>query len=244
VRRLEVDTRRFRGNAPQSCRVEASVDGSTWVDVLGEVRLQPDQVHVLAVPHVVTARWLRLVVHPDGGVARLHAWGSLTPAGRRDLGLRWLNALAPVDARDLLLTACGSTRWAQRMADARPLGQDWADVARSTWDALAPQDWEQALAAHPRIGDRPAEGSQERREQASAEAAPSAVLDQIALGNAAYEQRFGRTYVVRAAGRSAQDMLALLEERLDNDPEHELRVAAAQQAEIALLRLGLVVEGP
>lgn len=246
VRRVEVDTRHFRGNAPASCDVESSLDGLQWQPLLAGVRLQPDQQHRLAVPGAGAARWLRLTIHPDGGVARLRAFGAVTPAGRAEAALRWLACLTPPEARRELLACCGSTAWAAAMAAARPYPDLDALLARAdeVWQRLGPDDWREALAAHPRIGDRPAPGTQEQREQSAVEQADSDVLSQIAAGNAAYEERFGMTYVVRATGRTAPEMLALLRERLAHDPDTELGVAAAQQAEITALRLTRLVGGP
>ncbi len=102
-----------------------------------------------------------------------------------------------------------------------------------------------ALADHPRIGERHAgEGAgaeHSAREQAGVDPHDAEVQRRLAEGNAAYEQRFDRIYLVRAAGRSAEEILDLLEERLTNDPATELRVTAGQLREIAALRLrGLV----
>jgi OHCU decarboxylase len=65
----------------------------------------------------------------------------------------------------------------------------------------------------------------------------------LVAGNQEYEDRFGYIFLVRAAGRSAEEMLGLLRERLGNDPAIELRVAAGQQAEITALRLQRLISG-
>lgn len=149
------------------------------------------------------------------------------------------------DAADLF-TCCGSRAWAAELA--RVFATQWPHpdplaAGETLWWRLGASDWLEALAVHPRIGDRPPAGSRERAEQAAAENADAEVLAAIAAGNAAYEQRFGMTYVVRAAGRSAPEMLAMLRERLANDPADELRIAAAQQWEITRLRLELLLAG-
>jgi OHCU decarboxylase len=140
---------------------------------------------------------------------------------------------------DALLECCASRAWARAVAAGAPYadGRTILAIGEAVWWSLGPDDWREALAAHPRIGDRPPPGSQERREQAAADCAPPEVLVAIAEGNRTYEERFGMTYVVRASGRSAEEMLALLCERLMNDPDDEVRVAAAQQWEITALRL-------
>ena len=138
-----------------------------------------------------------------------------------------------------LLACCGSRRWAERVAAAAPYRSVDAITATGerVWWGLDPDDWREALAAHPRIGDPVAAGSREGSEQAAARDADADVLAALARGNRDYEQRFGTTYVVRATGRDAEEMLEILLRRLGNDPAAELREAAGQQWEITALRL-------
>ncbi len=133
--------------------------------------------------------------------------------------------------------------WVNAIVTGRPFGS--LDALTAYAGALAqqwtPADLEAALAHHPRIGARvtgaDAAASASRREQASMSAAGDDVVGAIAEGNARYEERFGRVFLIRAAGRTPSEMLAELERRLSNDPETETREATAQLAEIALLRL-------
>lgn len=146
----------------------------------------------------------------------------------------------PVDfTSEELLSCCGSTEWVRRMALGNPYPSPPAllEAARRTWASLSPDDWREAFAAHPRIGERPPPGGQESREQVGMNAADAELRRRMADGNAAYEERFGMTYIVRAKGRSATEMLELLQERLQNDPHQEMAVAAEQQWEITELRL-------
>jgi OHCU decarboxylase len=147
-----------------------------------------------------------------------------------------LNALP--DAEPLLLECCGSTEWARRMAQARPFASVDAALAAGAalWDALPPSDWLEAFAAHPRIGDRTA-GSRAAHEQSGAMGAPADVRARLEQANRAYEARFGYIFIVRAAGRSAEEMLAIAEERLAHDPARELQVAAGEQRDIMRRRL-------
>jgi OHCU decarboxylase len=157
-----------------------------------------------------------------------------------------LNALPAEAAEAELRACCGSTRWAREMAARRPF-RDPAhllEAADEAWWSLDPADWEEALRAHPRIGERrAAPGQSERaaawsaREQAGVAGTPDAVAAALAEGNREYERRFGRIYVVCATGRSAEEMLEILRGRLTNDPETELHVAAGEQAKITRLRL-------
>ncbi|HEX8695136.1 MAG TPA: 2-oxo-4-hydroxy-4-carboxy-5-ureidoimidazoline decarboxylase [Longimicrobium sp.] len=157
-----------------------------------------------------------------------------------------LNALPAEEAEATLRACCGSSRWAREMAARRPF-RDPAhllEAADEVWWSLAPADWEEALRAHPRIGERKAAPGQSERaaawsagEQAGVAGTPEDVAAALAEGNREYERRFGRIYVVCATGKSAEEMLEILRGRLANDPEAELRIAAGEQAKITRLRL-------
>lgn len=157
------------------------------------------------------------------------------------MDLETLNRVAPEIARAELLRCCSSTRWAEAVLGRRPFPHD--DVlfatAQQVWSGLAPADWLEAFAGHPKIGDRAAlaKNSLAEGEQAGAAGAPEAVLARLAAANRAYEERFGYIFIVSATGRSAEEMLALLEARLGNARAAELRMAAAEQAKITRLRL-------
>jgi 2-oxo-4-hydroxy-4-carboxy-5-ureidoimidazoline decarboxylase len=117
-------------------------------------------------------------------------------------------------------------------------------AAREEWDALEPRDWREAFSHHPKIGDRaslrerfPTTHEHSEKEQAGVSGASDAVLDALADGNRAYEVRFGYIFIVCATGKSAEAMLALLRDRLSNQPDDELLIAAGEQAKITALRL-------
>lgn len=133
-------------------------------------------------------------------------------------------------------------RWIDAVVDARPYRSlaEAVEVART-----APQ-WTEAeidgaLAHHPRIGERAAgtgaEASLSRAEQAGVDPTDRAVADALLAGNRAYEEKFGRVFLIRAAGRSAPEILAALTTRLDNTADQEIAVVAQQLREIAVLRL-------
>jgi 2-oxo-4-hydroxy-4-carboxy-5-ureidoimidazoline decarboxylase len=157
-----------------------------------------------------------------------------------------LNSWGEAEATAAFLRCCGSTRWAARMAARRPFageGELFA-AAREVWRALALADWLEAFAAHPKIGDLEAlrgkfagTAAWAAGEQAGVTGAPEATLRALAEGNRAYEARFGHLFLVCASGKSAEEMLALLEQRLNNGPEEELLVAAGEQEKITRLRL-------
>ena len=157
------------------------------------------------------------------------------------------NALDAASARAEVTVWAAIPSWVEAVVGGRPY-RDLDDLAAAA--ASAARDWmradlDTALAHHPRIGARvtgeDAEASASRREQASMTDAAADVTARIADGNAAYEARFGRVFLVRAAGRSPEEMLAELDRRLANDDETEAREAVGQLAEIALLRLRATV---
>jgi hydroxyisourate hydrolase len=161
-------------------------------------------------------------------------------------GVQAFDALPDHEAAPLLQSCCGSQAWVQAMLARRPFGtlQRALDQADDVWWSLGPEDWREAFDHHPRIGERTAAAPQgeaarawSAEEQRGASAASEHTRDELARGNREYERRFGHIYLVRATGRSAEEMLALLRERLSNDPETELRVAAGEQAKITRLRL-------
>jgi 2-oxo-4-hydroxy-4-carboxy-5-ureidoimidazoline decarboxylase len=111
------------------------------------------------------------------------------------------------------------------------------EKADAIWWSLDKADWQEAFAAHPRIGERKPDTRWANDEQSAAAGASSAVANALAEANRAYEKRFGHIYIVCATGRSGEEMLAVAEERLSNAPEDELRIAAEEQRKITHLRL-------
>jgi 2-oxo-4-hydroxy-4-carboxy-5-ureidoimidazoline decarboxylase len=155
-----------------------------------------------------------------------------------------LNALPQAEARSAFLRCCGSTRWADAMTAGRPFATaaELSAAANEVWTRLDRADWLEAFAAHPRIGDLEAlrkkySGDWCAGEQGGVAGADETVLRGLAEGNRRYEERFGYIFIVCATGKPAAEMLALLTARLANDPETELRIAAAEQAKITRLRL-------
>ncbi|HBL26447.1 MAG TPA: bifunctional allantoicase/OHCU decarboxylase [Acidobacteria bacterium] len=243
LRRVEVDTSHFKGNAPGSCSIEAcdapastgdqvAAEGfSGWREILPPTPLRPHTRHLfddLAAAGPFTHA--RLNIFPDGGVARLRLFGTVTP-------IDWLNALPGEAAEAALLACCGSRVWARRMVVGRPY-RDRADLVRisdGVWWSLAAEDWLEAFRAHPRIGEKGGRWSEQ--EQAGARGARPEVLADLVAANRRYEERFGHLFIVCATGKSAAEMLALLQERIGQDPASELRTAAEEQRKITHLRL-------
>jgi OHCU decarboxylase len=151
--------------------------------------------------------------------------------------LQRLNAMPAKAAEEELLSCCGSRRWARRMAGALPFASESELLASADcfWSELSVEDWLEAFAAHPRIGERAS--GQAAQEQSGTRDASSEVVEELARANRDYEKRFGHIFIVSATGRSSQEMLDLCRRRLHNDPAAELRVAAEEQRKITRLRL-------
>lgn len=254
IRRALVDTAHFKGNFPESCGLDvahlpdgtdfASVPEQAWTPILARTKLQAHTVHSYEdaiAPHA-PATHVRMRIWPDGGVSRLRLFGIASESGRETLGLRSLSAQSERARTRTLHAICGSAAWANTMAKSAPYTDLPAllTLAERVWNTLAPQDWHEAFGAHPRIGERKPD-AQAMGEQQKALSADAAVLADIQTHNVAYEARFGHIYLVCAADKSAEELLATLKARMANDPGTELRVAAAEQAKITALRLTKLV---
>ncbi|MFT4213097.1 MAG: 2-oxo-4-hydroxy-4-carboxy-5-ureidoimidazoline decarboxylase [Microbacterium sp.] len=158
------------------------------------------------------------------------------------------NALPEADAAQVVAVWASVPGWVDAVVAGRPYASRDALVAYAgeLAEVWAPADLDAAIAHHPRIGARVtgagAEAAASRSEQASMSSAGDEVTAAIAAGNAAYEERFGRVFLIRAAGRSPEEMLSELHRRLGNDDDHEAREATRQLAEIALLRLQTTID--
>jgi len=156
------------------------------------------------------------------------------------------NAADEATALNAMIACCGSRRWAGTMVVLRPFEsvEKLSLTADEVWNSMEEPDWMEAFACHPRIGERKAahavakSASWSAQEQSSTERAAAQVLAELAAGNVLYEERYGFTYIVCATGKSAEQMLAILNRRLASDRETELREAAEQQRQITQIRLG------
>jgi 2-oxo-4-hydroxy-4-carboxy-5-ureidoimidazoline decarboxylase len=169
--------------------------------------------------------------------------GPPMPGDARREAVAALNVWTADDAGRELLACCASRRWAAAVADGRPYG-GWTELAAAASAAMKALRWSdvlEALDAHPRIGDRAAGESREakwsRAEQAAAAGGPASVQQELVRANAEYEQAFGHVFLIRAAGRSAEEILAAARERLGHDAATEQQVVRGELGEIALLRL-------
>jgi OHCU decarboxylase len=147
----------------------------------------------------------------------------------------------PRDEAERKLRECFASRaWAARVAVGRPYAglAEVLAACDSAWAELAPTDWVAALAAHPRIGEKGGHAPESsEREQSGVRSAAAETVAALADGNRRYEERFGHVFLISAAGRTADEILATLRERLHNDPATEVAVAASELRKIARLRL-------
>lgn len=154
--------------------------------------------------------------------------------------------MSPGEAEAEFRKCCGSRAWARQIVGARPF-MSWDELIESSeriWWSLEPGDWLEAFHSHPKIGEKkaaaPTAGAAQQwseDEQSGIRYSAQRTIDDLAQLNSDYEKKFGYIFIVCASGKSSEEMLALLRERLANDPDEELRNAAAEQAKITQLRL-------
>lgn len=163
-----------------------------------------------------------------------------------------LNALPAEEAWRVLERCCGASVWVDAVCARRPYASLAAlkEAADAAFEKLHREDWREAFSHHPKIGDIEdlrrkfaATAAWAGEEQKGAADADEATLRALAEGNAAYEERFGHIFIVCATGRSAAEMLAMLEHRMENDPADEWQVAAEEQTKITRLRLDKLIDG-
>jgi OHCU decarboxylase len=168
--------------------------------------------------------------------------GRVTDDGWRSFGVRWLNAKTAEVFEERVLACCGSRAWAKELRAARPFATFEAllQTADDVWAGLSADDRLEAFAAHPRIGERGG-SAWARGEQAGAAEASDESLRELEAGNQEYEERFGHVFLINATGKSAEEILEALRERLGNDPGAELAEATEQQRQITRNRLEKLV---
>ncbi|GAB3563875.1 2-oxo-4-hydroxy-4-carboxy-5-ureidoimidazoline decarboxylase [Amycolatopsis endophytica] len=140
------------------------------------------------------------------------------------------------DVRELLVACLDVPRWVDTVLAGRPY-PDLAALTAAARLTLTEDEIRRAIEAHPRIGDRSAAGWS-RAEQSGVDDDGAA---KFRAANVEYEERFGHVFLVCASGRSGEELLANLRERMTNDPATELAVAGRELVKIAVLRLGKAV---
>ena len=162
-----------------------------------------------------------------------------------------LNRASQAKAESAFLSCCGSRRWAQKMAEARPFADisGLLDQAAAIWHDLETGDWLEAFAAHPKIGARQAVPQATARsaewshaEQSSTQTAADPVRNALAEANRLFESKFGFKFIVCATGKSAEEMLETCRQRLENTRDAEILIAADEQRKITEIRLKKLLE--
>ena len=163
------------------------------------------------------------------------------------MALSELNHLPKPARAEALQTCCGSTAWVESMLAIFPVADAETLMAEATrqWNRLREADWREAFTHHPKIGGDvealrrkfASTSTWAEGEQASVQQASPATLEALAAGNEDYERRFGYIFIVCATGKTATEMLALLQARMPNKPEVEILISAAEQDKITHLRL-------
>ena len=148
--------------------------------------------------------------------------------------------------RELLKQCCGSEQWVNNMLTVFPVEDlvELVEAAEEKWDELTEEDWKEAFDHHPKIGD--VNSLKEKfadtakwasGEQSGVNAADDDTLQQLAKDNEAYQKKYGFIFIVCATGKSAKEMLDILQTRLKNSEEEEIEIAAGEQLKITILRL-------
>ena len=163
------------------------------------------------------------------------------------MNLKLINELNADDATATFLKCCGCERWARELAEARPYASEDEIFKRAedSFEDLTRDELMEAFASHPKIGDVDSLRKKyadtkdwAENEQSGVNGTSQEVLHSLAQGNEDYERKFGYIFIVCATGKTADEMLSMLNERLTNHSDKELSIAAAEQKKITYLRLG------
>lgn len=157
-----------------------------------------------------------------------------------------LNTLDNHQLKEELTKCCGSSTWVKMMATYFPADsiEDILDEAETMWYECSEDDWKEAFTHHPKIGD--VESLTKKftstvqwasGEQSGVNTAAAETIKALAEDNRLYEEKFGYIFIVCATGKSAEEMLSILQARLKNEPADEIKIAAAEQNKITRLRL-------
>lgn len=156
------------------------------------------------------------------------------------MNLLAFNTLPEETAKRELFACCGSTKFADSMMKHFPFASEkqLVDLSTQIWyDECGEADWRESFTHHPKIGD--VKSLTEKfagKEQAGVAVATQETIQQLAKANTDYENKFGFIFIVCATGKSADEMLALLKDRLQNTAEEELHVAMGEQQKISIIR--------
>jgi allantoicase len=260
-----VDTHHFKGNFPESFELlgtyapQARLQDLTseqieWTPLLERLPLKANHPHQYRteiqahgpLTHVV------LRIYPDGGVSRLRLYGHRSSTELAEMLNQKKKKNHLTALHNDLTQCCGSATWVEHMMQAGPFKTDdhVHETAHSIWNGLSKQDYLDAFSHHPQIGADPQalrakfKSTQKwaLNEQSGVQEASEECIQSLASQNQAYLERFGYIFIVCATGKSAQEMLDLLNARIGNSPEVELNLAAQEQEKITHLRLAKLIK--
>jgi 2-oxo-4-hydroxy-4-carboxy-5-ureidoimidazoline decarboxylase len=156
------------------------------------------------------------------------------------------NQLDDTAATNLILQCCSSTNWAARMIESRPYStvEQLISTANSHWQVMEQADFLEAFQGHPKIGDPDSlrkkyasTHSMAKGEQSGVPGASDRVIDSLAQNNRDYEDKFGFIFIVCASGKSAEQMLDLIQARIGNNRVEEITNGAVEQRKITEIRI-------
>jgi len=259
IQRVEVDTAHFKGNFPDSCSIEvcdaegagaeiARLDSAKWRQLLARVPLKGNRRHTFRrqLHEVGAATHVRLNIYPDGGISRFRVFGRAAQAADRLTGIARLNYLPRKQAADALYDCCSSKKWVGLVLAQRPFTDESGllDSAEEAFASLGRRDWLTIFRSHPAIGTKKAARKQTATardwsagEQALAQKGSAETRAVLGAANEAYEATFGHVFLICATGKSSEQILQSLQERLGHDAETEMRIAGEEQRKITRLRL-------
>jgi allantoicase len=260
IERIELDTHFFKGNAPQAVRMEALdlralppahtealfAGDEGWTPLLEKTPTEQHRRHQLYPDRRRVVTHVRVHIYPHGGVNRLRLFGEPIDSESDVTRLAQLHALSTEDAKATFLAFNGAPAFAEQMASRRPYPTVRAlfAAADEVWWSLSEAEVLAAFAAHPKIGEKKAAPVQNAQsaawsagEQAQASRGNEDVLAELTKQNARYQSKFGFIYICFATGKSATEMLAWLNERIERDRAQEIETAAGEQAKITRLRI-------
>jgi allantoicase len=260
VERIELDTHFFKGNAPQAVRVDALdatgmsqeelnaalSSGAGFAPFIEKTPVVQHRRHILEPSRPLPLTHFRVHIFPHGGVNRMRFMGYAVDTASERERLADLNEAPHAEAAEIFRSLCAAARWVDQLVDSRPFPsvREVFSRARASFFSLQESDYLQAFEAHPRLGaTKRAAAATERSatwstgEQREIQASLLGVETRLAELNEAYLQKFGFIFICFASGRTAPQILELLEERIGNSRAQELEQAAREQWRITQLRL-------
>ena len=165
--------------------------------------------------------------------------------------LHELNTLPIAQLKEELTKCCGSSAWVNKMLPFFPADDlvELLEDAEEQWYLCNEDDWKEAFAHHPKIGD--VESLKKKfastaqwaaGEQGGVNNASQKIIEALAKGNLEYEKKFGYIFIVCATGKSAEEMLEILQSRLPNGLNEEIEIAVDEQNKITKLRIEKLLE--